>query len=127
MKPLSALLLLFITLNASAYSGKELLEDCRAAEPLYQEKKPEALHQSPPATRCLAYINGFADGYETGDYLAGKVGVQLNAFCLPGSDDREFRLLRAVLTHLERQPPNAQAASRTLVAGALSKAFPCGQ
>lgn len=127
MKRLLALTLLFITLGAQAYSGKELLEDCQAADAFYQEKKTDNPYQSVRSARCMAYVAGFADGYEVGDYLAGQVGVQLNAFCLPKGDDLQYRLVRAVLSHLERQPPNSQASSRTLVAGALSKAFPCGQ
>ncbi|HJW26065.1 MAG TPA: Rap1a/Tai family immunity protein [Rhodocyclaceae bacterium] len=127
MKRLFPLFLLFLALGAHAYSGQELLADCRAAEALYQEKKAENPYQSLQGARCIAYVTGFADGYGVGDYLAGQVGVQLNAFCLPKGDDLQYRLVRAVVTHLERQPPNASAPGRTLVAGALSKAFPCGQ
>lgn len=128
MKQLSALLLFFAATAAQAYSGKELLEDCQAALALYEEKKSDSpLHQSIQAARCMAYVSGFSDGYGVADYLSGQVGVQLNAFCLPKGDDLQYRMVRAVVAHLERQPPNTQAPSRTLVAGALSKAFPCGQ
>ena len=127
MKRLSVLPLLLVALGAQAYSGKELLEDCQAAEAFYQQKKADDPYQSVRGARCLAYVGGFADGYEVGNFLAGKVGVDLNAFCLPTGDDLQFRLVRAVVTHLERQPPNTAASPRTLVAGALSKAFPCGQ
>jgi hypothetical protein len=127
MRRLSALLLLLAATAAQAYSGKELLEDCRAAEAFYQDKKADNPYQSIQGARCMAYVAGFADGYEVGDYLAGQVGIQLNAFCLPKGDDLQYRLVRAVVSHLERQPPNTQAPSRTLVAGAFSKAFPCGQ
>ena len=124
---LFAFCILLFSFNAQAYSGKELLEDCRAAEAAFGAIKPENPAQSQPANRCLAYINGFADAYDLGEFLAGKVGVQLGAFCLPTGDDAEYRRLRAVLTHLERQPPNSQASPRTLVAGAFSKSFPCSQ
>ncbi|MGE5490667.1 MAG: Rap1a/Tai family immunity protein [Actinomycetota bacterium] len=127
MKRLSALSLLCLALGAQAYTGKELLEDCQAAEALYQEKKSENLYQSVQVVRCMSYVAGFADGYAVGDYLGGQVGVQLNAFCLPKADDLQYRMVRAVVSHLERQPPNSQASSRMLVAGALSKAFPCAQ
>jgi hypothetical protein len=74
----------------------------------------------------MAYVAGFADGYGVGDFLSEKVGVKLNAICLPEeSKDLTYRLVRAVLSHLERQPPNNKASTATLVAGALSKAFPC--
>lgn len=127
MKRLPALSLLFLALGAQAYSGKELLEDCQAAEAMYQDKKSDNPYQSVQVVRCLSYVTGFADGYEVGEYLGGQVGVQLNAFCLPKADDLPYRMVRAVVSHLERQPPNSQASSRTLVAGALSKTFPCGQ
>ncbi|MBK7900703.1 MAG: hypothetical protein KA603_01230 [Azonexus sp.] len=110
---------------ALAYSGTEMLADCQAAESFFAEKKSSDPYQSIRGARCLAYISGFADGYGVADFLAGKVGVQLNALCLPGEDDRQYRLLRAVVAHLEKQPPGTDADPRTLVAGALSKAFAC--
>ena len=111
--------------GAQAYSGRELLEDCQAAESFYVEKKSTDPYQSVKGARCMAYVAGFADGYGIGDYLAGKVGLQLNAICLPTDGDLQYRLVRAVLAHLEKQPPNTTADTRTLVAGALSKTFPC--
>lgn len=123
-----ALLLLLAAADAQAYDGKELLADCQAAESALAGQKTADPYQSAHAARCMAYVSGFADGYAVSDFLAGKVGVQLNAFCLPDEkDDRQYRLVRAVVAHLEKQPPNANASSRTLVAGALAKAFPCGQ
>ncbi len=110
---------------AQAYGGRELLEDCQAAEAMYADKKAGDPYRSVQGARCMAYVAGFADGYGVGDYLAGKVGVQLNAICLPSDGDVQYRLVRAVLAHLEKQPPNTTADTRTLVAGALSKAFPC--
>lgn len=112
---------------ALAYSGKELLDDCQAAENFYVEKKSTDPYQSIKGARCMAYVAGFADGYGVGDFLAGKVGIQLNAICLPGDGDLQYRLVRAVLAHLEKQPPNTTADTRNLVAGALAKAFPCPQ
>jgi len=111
--------------GAHAYSGSELLEDCQAAEAVYAQKKPSDPYQSVKAARCMSYVTGFADGYGVGDFLAGKVGVQLNALCLPKDGDVPYRLMRAVLAHLEKQPPNADAPTANLVAGALAKAFPC--
>lgn len=122
--PLLLALLLWAGL-ARAYSGAELLEDCQAAEAVYAQKKPSDPYQSVKAARCMSYVTGFADGYGVGDFLAGKVGVQLNALCLPKDGDVPYRLMRAVLAHLEKQPPNADAATANLVAGALAKAFPC--
>jgi hypothetical protein len=125
---LALLCALFASFGAHAYSGQELLGDCQAAESVYLDKKAGDPYQSLKSARCLAYVSGFADGYAVSDFLARKVDVQLNAFCLPAErDDLQYRLLRAVIAHLERQPPNADAPVRTLVAGALSKAFPCSQ
>ena len=115
------------SLPAEAYSGRELLEDCQAAESFYVEKKSTDPYQSVKGARCMAYVAGFADGYGIGDFLAGKVGLQLNAICLPTDGDLQYRLVRAVLAHLEKQPPNTTADTRNLVAGALAKAFPCPQ
>jgi hypothetical protein len=123
--PLFALLGCILSFNAAAYSGKELLEDCQAAEAFYTEKKSTDPYQSVRGARCMAYVAGFADGYGIGDFLAEKVGTNLNAICLPEDGNLSYRLVRAVLAHLERQPPNNAASTATLVAGALSKAFPC--
>lgn len=111
---------------AHAYSHQELRQDCMAAEEFYSQKKNSDPYQSIRGARCMAYVAGFVDGYGVGDFLAEKVGVKLNAVCLPEeSQDLTYRLVRAVLAHLEHQPPNNQASTATLVAGALTKAFPC--
>mgnify|MGYP001124583154 FL=1 len=115
----------FFALPAHAYSGKELREDCQAAEEAYAKSGRLDPYQSSKGARCIAYVEGFADGYAVSDFLAESVGVKLNAFCLPAGRDLSYRLVRAVLAHLERQPPNPETGTATLVAAALSKAFPC--
>lgn len=128
MKPLLLFLVLLgasLSGSAFAYSSTELREDCLAAEEFYARKKNTDPYQSIRGARCMAYVAGFADGYGVGNFLADKVGVTLNAICLPNDGDLSYRLVRAVLSHLEHQPPNNQASTATLLAGALSKAFPC--
>ena len=125
------LLLFFTTLSAlpaHAYSGKELREDCLAAESSFANNaaKPD-VYQSPKGARCIGYIEGFADGYAVGDFLSETVGVKLDAFCLPRSPDLSYRLVRSVLAHLDRQPPNPESSTAMLVAAALSKTFPCSE
>ncbi len=126
MKRLLLLIALFAA-SAHAYTGKELREDCQAAEDAYAQSSRLDPYGSPRATRCIAYVEGFADGYAVSDFLAESVGVKLNAFCLPPGRDLSYRMVRAVLAHLERQPPNPEGSTATLVAGALSKAFPCAE
>ena len=125
MKYLWLLAALFAT-QAHAYSSAELRGDCLAAEELYnQQKSSDPLH-SIRSARCIAYVAGFADGYAVSDYLAEKVGVRLNAFCLPKNEaDLSPRLVRSVLAHLDRQPPTATTSTAMLVASALAKSFPC--
>lgn len=125
--PFLALLGCGLSFNAIAYSGSELRTDCLAAEEFYSQKKSTDPYQSVRGSRCLAYVAGFADGYGVADFLAEKVGVRLNAVCLPNDSDLSYRLVRAVLAHLEHQPPNNMASTATLVAGALSKTFPCAE
>jgi len=111
---------------ALAYSGAELRDDCQAADARYREQRSSDPYDAIRGARCIAYLAGFADSYAISDYLADKVGVRLNAFCLPKEDDDlSMRLVRAVVIHLERMPPNASASTAILVAGALAKAFPC--
>ena len=110
---------------AHAYTGKELREDCQAADEFFAQKKATDPYQSVKSARCLSYVAGFADGYSVSDFLAEKVGVKLNAFCLPNDPDLSMRLVRAVLIHVERVPPNTTVSTATLVAGAFAKAFPC--
>ena len=116
----------FFALPVHAYSGKELRDDCLAAESSFAANaaRPD-VYQSPKGARCIGYIEGFADGYAISDFLSEKVGVKLNAFCLPNSPDLTYRLVRSVLAHLDRQPPNPESSTATLVAAALSKTFPC--
>ena len=128
MKSLLKFFLLLSTLsavNALAYSSDELRDDCLAAEDFYSQKKSSDPYQSIRGARCMAYVAGFADGYGVGDFLATQVGVTLNAICLPNDSDLPYRLVRSVLSHLERQPPHNKASTATLVAGALSISFPC--
>lgn len=120
------LLALLFTTSAQAYTVQELREDCLAAEDFYAQKKSSDIYQAVKSGRCIAYLAGFADGFAVSDYLADKVGVKLNAFCLP-DDDKNLpsRLVRAVLAQLDRQPPNMDGSTAMLVAGALAKSFPC--
>lgn len=111
--------------QAQAYSSQELREDCQAAEAFYAEQTNTDPAPSVRSARCIAYVTGFADGYAVSDYLAEKVGVRLNAFCLPNDGNLPNRLVRAVLAQLDRQPPNSTAKTAMLVAGALAKHFPC--
>lgn len=115
---------LFAT-SVHAYTGRELLEDCQAADELFTQKKSTDLYQSVKSSRCISYVAGFADAYSVSDFLAEKVGVKLNAFCLPNDPDLSMRLVRAVVIHVERVPPNTTVSTATLVAGAFAKAFPC--
>ena len=126
MKRLLLLVALFAA-SAHAYTGKELRADCQAAEDAFAKSSRLDPYGSPKAARCIAYVEGFVDGYAISDFLAESVGVKLNAFCLPAGRDLSYRLVRAVLAHLERQPPNPEGSTATLVAGALSKAFPCAE
>ena len=120
---LLVLLVAIFTVPAHAYSGKELRADCLAAESnLAASPDPD---QTSRGARCLGYLEGFVDGYAISDHLAETVGVKLNAFCLPKSRDLTSRLVRSVLAHLDRQPPNPEGSTATLVAAALSRTFPC--
>ncbi|MDE1545460.1 Rap1a/Tai family immunity protein [Dechloromonas agitata] len=119
------LLAALFALPAHAYTPGELRGDCQAAEELYANQKNSDPFQSIRSARCIAYVAGFADGYAVSDYLAGQVGMKLNAFCLPNDPDLSRRLVRAVTIHVERVPPNTTMSTATLVAGALAKAFPC--
>jgi hypothetical protein len=115
------------SLSAHAYTADELHGDCLAAEEFYAAKANADPYQSIRGARCMAYVAGFADGYAVSDYLAEKIGVRLNAFCLPNDPDLSMRLVRAVVIHVERVPPNTTMSTATLVAGALAKAFPCSE
>lgn len=119
------LLATLLATQAHAYSIQELRGDCLAAESFYGEKKSTDPYQSVMSARCIGYLAGFADGYAISDYLAEKVGVKLNAFCLPTDGNLSARLVRAVLGHLDRHPPNSTTSTAILVASALAKTFPC--
>ncbi|WP_415036639.1 Rap1a/Tai family immunity protein [Azonexus sp.] len=111
---------------AQAYEARELLEDCRAAERFYAGDKTRGDTLSALRSgRCIAYVAGFADGYAVSDYLAERIGVGLNAFCLPHDTDLSLRLVRAVVIHVERVPPDTTMSTAKLVAGALARSFPC--
>lgn len=124
MKGLWLIAALFAT-PALAYTSDEMRTDCQAAEEFYAQDKNSGTPQSIGSARCIAYIRGFADAYAVSDYLADKVGVKLNAFCLPKDTDLPFRLVRAVVLHLDRQPPKTTSSTAMLVASALAKSFPC--
>ena len=125
---LLVLLVAIFALPAHAYSGKELREDCLAAEAGFSSSATSPnTYQSPKGARCLGYLEGFVDGYAVSDHLAESVGVKLNAFCLPKGADLSYRLVRSVLAYLDRQPPNPEASTAALVAAALSRTFPCAE
>lgn len=111
--------------HAHAYTAQEMLEDCRSAERLYAGEKNTDPFFAIRSNRCISYVAGFADGYAVSDFLAERIGVRINAFCLPNDADLSLRLVRAVVIHVERVPPDTTVTTATLVAGALAKAFPC--
>ncbi|MFZ2267810.1 MAG: Rap1a/Tai family immunity protein [Azonexus sp.] len=125
MKKLLCLLVLCASASAHAYSINELREDCQVADDFYAQKKSTDPYQSVRSARCISYVAGFADGYAVGDYLADKVGLKLNAICLPNEPDLTPRLVRAVLAHLEHMPPKPGGNTAMLVASALAKSFSC--
>jgi hypothetical protein len=109
---------------AFAYTSAELRGDCEAAEALAPNAPDNDPRQVLQGARCTAYVMGFADGYAISDYLAEKVGVRLNAICLPQDEHLPQRLVRAVLNQFDRQPQNNNSTA-TIVAGALARSFPC--
>jgi len=111
--------------QAHAYTSEELRADCVAAEAVYTQEKDNDPNQAIRSARCVSYLAGFADAYAISDYLADKVGVKLNAFCLPRTPDLMPRLVRSVLLQLEHQPQKPVASTAMLVASALAKSFPC--
>lgn len=113
------------SLHAQAYNAEELRGDCLAAEEVHTGKSEASREQSVRGARCVGYVSGFVDGYAVSDYLAEKVGVSLNAICIPGKKDLPYRLVLSVLVHLENLPPNSPSSTATLVAAALAKTFPC--
>ena len=125
MKRYLCLLTLLFSATAHAYTINELHEDCQAADDFYAQKKSTDPYQSVRSARCISYVAGFADGYAVGDYLADKVGLKLNAICLPNEPDLTPRLVRAVLAHLEHLPPKPGGNTAMLVASALAKSFSC--
>jgi len=125
LKRLIALAAACLSFGAQAYTADELRGDCLAAEEFYAAKNSSDPYQSIRGARCMAYVAGFADGYAVSDYLAEKVGVTLNAICLPKDKDLPYRLVRSVLSHLDRTPPQSTISTATLVAAALAKTFPC--
>lgn len=125
MKKYLCLLALCFAASAHAYSIEEMRGDCQAADDIYAGKKSTDPNQAIRSTRCIAYVSGFADGYAVSDYLADKIGVKLNAFCLPHEPDLARRLVRAVLAHLEYLPPKPSGDTAMLVAGALARSFSC--
>jgi len=127
MKKALYLIAALVTTPAFAYTADELRADCRAAQALYDGQKSSDLHDSLRSARCIAYVAGFADAFSVSDYLGDKIGIRLNAFCLPKDENLSPLLVRAVTVHLDRLPPGGNASTATLVAGALSRSFPCPQ
>jgi hypothetical protein len=127
MKKALCLIAAIVATPAFAYTADELRADCRAAKALYDGQQGSDLHDSLRSTRCIAYVAGFADAFAVSDYLADKVGIRLNAFCLPKTENLSPLLVRAVVEHLDRLPSAGTASTATLVAGALSRSFPCQQ
>ncbi|MDR2187255.1 MAG: hypothetical protein LBE62_04280 [Azonexus sp.] len=125
MKYTLCLLAALAATPALAYDSSDLRADCQAADTLYNAPNDNDPALIAGRARCLGYVMGFADGYAVSDYLAEKVGVRLNAFCLPKDADLPQRLVRAVLSQLDRLPPKIDGSAATLTAAALARSFPC--
>jgi hypothetical protein len=118
----------FTGIASAAYSAQDLHADCKRAEAFLADEKKLDLLDTLAGTRCLAYLQGFADGYGISEVLARRVGIEFAAFCLPQDIDMQ-RLVRAVLLYLSRNPlpPETLAvvpADQVTIA-ALSRAFAC--
>lgn len=127
MKKIIWLVIALFSATVHAYTARELLDDCRVAEELPLEKPATDPVLALKSRRCQAYVSGFADGYTLSDRLAEKIGVRIGAFCLPNDPELLHRLVRAVVIHVERVPPDTTVGTATLVAGALAKSFPCSE
>jgi len=121
----AALSILGFPLISSAYSQGEMRQDCQAAEEIFAGQKSSDPFHAIRGARCIAYVSGFADGYSVSDYLADKLGMQLNAFCLPDEGDLSLRLVRSALAQLDRTPPKSQVSTANILASAFSRTFPC--
>lgn len=122
----SLLIAALLAAPVHAYTAVELRDDCQAAETAFGNDRTGSPWGDARATRCVAYLEGFADSYAVTQHLADSVGVKLDAFCLP-ADDRQlsYRLVRAVLAQFDRLPPKPENTPATIVAAGLSRAFPC--
>lgn len=127
MKRLLACGLLLCYSLAQAYQADELREDCRIAEGMLARQGNLTPYDSLRGTRCISYLAGFADGYAVADYLGGKVGLQLGAFCLPKEENLAPRMVRALLAQFDRMPPQVRQGTAEIAAAALARSFSCNE
>ncbi|WP_371323190.1 Rap1a/Tai family immunity protein [Dechloromonas sp. ZY10] len=126
-KQLALCLLLCGSTLAHAYQAGELREDCQIAENMLSQQSNLTPYDSLRGTRCISYLAGFADGYAVADYLGGKVGLQLGAFCLPKEENLPPRMVRALLAQFDRMPPRISQGTAEIAAAAFARSFPCNE
>jgi len=127
MRKLLACGLLLCCSVAQADQANELREDCRIAESMLTQQGSLTPYDSLRGTRCISYLAGFADGYAVADYLGGKVGLQLGAFCPPKDENLAPRMVRSLLAQFDRMPPQVRQGTAEIAAAAFARSFPCNE
>ncbi|MCK6413067.1 MAG: hypothetical protein L6Q55_11675 [Azonexus sp.] len=112
---------------ALAYQAEELRGDCQIAEGMLAQRTGIPPYDSLRATRCISYLAGFADGYAVADYLGGKIGLQIAAFCPPKDENLAPRMVRALLAQFDRMPPQIRQGTAEITAAAFARSFPCNE
>lgn len=125
--PFVAILLLATSFCTHAYDGRDLQRDCEAAETLFAQPTAGNPYETLRAARCFSYLTGLVDGYALGDYMADRIGVSLNALCLPTGDDAPRLMIKALLSYARQQAPGGSLPTHLLAAGAMVKHFSCSR
>ncbi|MFZ2315429.1 MAG: Rap1a/Tai family immunity protein [Gammaproteobacteria bacterium] len=141
MKPIILLIIFFFNFflipTANAYSGEELLEDCKKSVEWVDGASPNnsnyTMGINTSLTRCSSYIRGMIDMQTTYSYAFeySSKGSQSNdeykkyyIFCIP-SGVNILQVTRVLIKSLESTPELLHANASTLASLALIKAFPC--
>ena len=122
MKKLTFFLLAFVSYQVYAYTGDELLIDCKwYIDVMENNGTTKNISKSLSSGRCQGFISATVNSYN--HYIVNKQ-IQENLFCLP-ADINTTGLAKTITQYLQQNESKINEPATGLAIQALMEAYPC--
>ncbi len=122
MKQLVITLLFLTSFSLHAYSGGELLIDCKWYIDVSENKgTTNNISKSLSAGRCQGFISGTVNSYS--QFIKDGL-IQQNLFCLP-ENTNTTKLAKTITSYLKQHEDMIETNASELTFDAFAEAYPC--